>query len=139
MTTPNRSAFESAALETLGLGFLVDLFEEELRLEPDRLDLLASLGELYTRVGRLADGLRIDRRLTELLPTDPIAHYNLACSLSLIGRVDLAFAALREAVALGYQDFEFLEKDGDLRHLRADPKFQAWFRRFRRGRPKAAN
>jgi hypothetical protein len=34
-------------------------------------------------LGRIADGLKMDRRLVKLQPANPTAHYNLACSLAL--------------------------------------------------------
>ena len=50
--------------------------------------------------------------------------YNLACSYSLNGEVDLAASALEKSLALGYQDFKWLAKDPDLRSLRQHPLYR---------------
>jgi hypothetical protein len=60
--------------------------------------------------------------------------YNLACSLSLLKRIDESLQALQQAITLGYDDFEFLAKDPDLDTLRRSPEF----RRFVTTRSSAA-
>ena len=80
-------------------------------------------GEL--KVGRIADGLRMDRRLVRLQPDNATAHYNLACSLALSKRNTDALRSLRQAVRLGYQDFDWMTHDPDLQGLRRIPGFGA--------------
>jgi hypothetical protein len=53
--------------------------------------------------GRFADGLKIDKRLVSLRPTDALAHYNLACSYVRMNRRGLSIKTLRRAVELGYR------------------------------------
>ncbi|HOU21092.1 MAG: tetratricopeptide repeat protein [Kiritimatiellae bacterium] len=86
---------------------------------------LASLGHLYTELGRFQDGLRADREMVKLEPRSAIAWYNLACSLALTGQPDEAFACLDKAQSLGFEDAEGLQADEDLASLRTDPRF-AW-------------
>ena len=66
----------------------------------------------------------IDLRLAKLCPNNPLVFYNLACSYSLLKRVDEAFAALAEAVSRGYDDAPWLNKDPDLDNLRQDSRFK---------------
>jgi hypothetical protein len=66
----------------------------------------------------------VDEQLSRLEPRNPLVFYNLACSYSLIGEVDLAATALDKALALGYRDFKWLAKDPDLRTLRKHPLFR---------------
>ena len=82
-----------------------------------------TLGCLYTEMGRYQDGLRADRQMVGMEPHSPIAWYNLACSLSLTGQTDDAFAALEKALALGYDDAEWMEEDEDFEPIRGDPRF----------------
>ena len=56
---------------------------------PDDPLVLKALGDLYTRVGRIEDGLAVDRRLVRLCPEEEMVWYNLACSCALAGRTDL--------------------------------------------------
>ncbi len=84
-----------------------------------------TLGE--DRVGELlveADLVDFDRRLVALKPEDPIVRYNLTCSLSLTFRADDAAGQLREAIRLGYKDFDHMEKDPDLTYLRKQPEYR---------------
>ncbi|MEM8868051.1 MAG: tetratricopeptide repeat protein [Verrucomicrobiota bacterium] len=81
------------------------------------------LAHLYTKTGRLDSGLKMDRKLVRLTPDDPTAHYNLACSLSLKGRYNDAIKVLREAITLGYADFNWMRNDPDLADLQDKPKF----------------
>ena len=53
----------------------------------------------------------------------PTAWYNLACSLALTGQADDAFAALEKAIALGYDDAEWMREDEDFAPIRQDPRF----------------
>ena len=82
-----------------------------------------SLGCLYTEMGRYQDGLRADREMVQMEPDSPTAWYNLACSLALTGQADDAFAALEKAIALGYDDAEWMEEDEDFAPIRKDPRF----------------
>ena len=82
-----------------------------------------SLGCLYTEMGRYQDGLRADREMVQMEPDSPTAWYNLACSLSLTGQPDAAFAALEKAVALGYDDPEWMQDDDDFAPIKKDPRF----------------
>ena len=123
---------DEATLEAAFLGFLIELDEAALAHDPNDVEALIRLGETYTRRGRHADGLAIDRRLVALQPDDQTAHYNLACSLALTGDPDGAFAALGRAVELGYAQVEHLLTDDDLRALHGDPRWGALLARLRK-------
>lgn len=106
------------------LEFEISFYQELLQTKPDHVDALTALGEAYTRRGLYEKGLEIDRRLTELKVHDPVVWYNLACSLSLLKRIDESLHAIQQAITLGYDDFEFLAKDPDLEALRRSPQFR---------------
>jgi Flp pilus assembly protein TadD len=100
-------------------------FLEALRKRcPKYTPVLEALGHIYTRAGRYAEGLQIDAELTDLRPNEPENWYNLACSYALTGQTDYAFDALDRAVALGYNDVDWIMKDKDLKPLHADPRFK---------------
>lgn len=119
-----------ARLERASTEFLARFFETELAQKPANLAALVELGHLYTRLGRVGEGLAIDRELVRRMPHDASVHYNLACSLALSGAIDEAFAALEAAVARGYRDAEHLAGDEDLAALREDERFEALVRRL---------
>lgn len=117
-----------ARVEQLGLEFLAAFFAVDVQRHPDHLASLVELGHVYTQLGRYQEGLEIDQRLAEALPDDPTVHYNLACSLALLGRGQEALAALEWALGCGYEDVEFLLGDDDLASIREEPRFQALVR-----------
>jgi Flp pilus assembly protein TadD len=112
-----------SSLDHLGLLFEVGIYEAALRREPERLPILEELGNAYARAGRLDLGLSIDRRICLIVPENPVAHYNLACTLSRMGATDEAALALRQALALGYHDRDHIACDPDLANLRASKQY----------------
>jgi tetratricopeptide (TPR) repeat protein len=106
-------------------AFDIGFFESVLRRQPRYAEVIEILGGLYTKVGRVADGLRMDRRLVRLKPDDATAHYNLACSLALSRRKSAALDALRRAIELGYADIAWMSQDPDLEGLKKLPQFKA--------------
>jgi len=104
-------------------SFEIGFFESVLRHDAQSSEVIEILGGLYTKHGRVADGLRMDRRLVRLQPRNPTAHYNLACSLALSKRKADALRSLREAVGLGYRDLEWMSHDPDLQSLKGHPGF----------------
>ena len=106
------------------LEFEIAFYERLVEEHPNFVDALVALGDAYTRYGRHEEGLRVDLKLAELKHNDPAVWYNLACSYALLKRSDESFEALRQAVALGYDDFEYLMKDPDLATLRSSPQLR---------------
>ena len=104
--------------------FEIEFFEAIYRRCPDYTEVVGLLGGLYTKVGRVADGLRMDRKLVKLEPENATAHYNLACSLALCKKRPDALKSLRKAVDLGYDDHDWMEQDPDLEILKNDPEFR---------------
>ncbi len=110
------------------LDFELDFFEGILQRNPKFVDALRVHGNNLTLKGLFAEGLMVDRRIVELRPFDPLAHYNLACSFSLVGKIDYALGMLRKAVELGYNDFTYMRQDHDLDAVRSDPRFRQLLR-----------
>lgn len=106
------------------LDFEISFYESLLKENPDFVDALIALGDAYTKRGRYKEGLKIDLRLAKLKPDEPVVHYNLACSYSLLRMSDLCLKALEKALCLGYQDLAFMEKDPDLEFIRKDPRYK---------------
>jgi tetratricopeptide (TPR) repeat protein len=105
------------------LEFEIQFFEGIAKRDPRYIEALQILGDAYTKTGQWEKGLHVDKRLAKLCPGNPLVFYNLACSYSIMGHLDQAFAALRKAVKLGYDDARWLNRDPDLKNLRADSRF----------------
>ena len=110
--------------ESRDLDVRIQFMEGIVRRDPQYIEALQLLGDHYTQRGRYQHGLKVDEQLSRLEPRDPLVFYNLACSYSLTGEVDLAASALDKALALGYRDFKWLAKDPDLRTLRKHPLYR---------------
>lgn len=118
------------ASEQNQLDFEIEFFANILERQPDYVDVLRVMGNNLTLKGRYAQGLQIDKRLIQLRPNDPLAHYNLACSYALLKRPDQAIKTLRRAVELGYRDFRYMREDRDLDSIRHDVRFRQLLREF---------
>ena len=119
---PEDSAARAAA-EERARRIEVEFLEGVRARQPAHPAGVESLGCLYTEMGRYQDGLRADRDMVRMEPDSPTAWYNLACSLSLTGQPDAAFAALEKAIALGYDDAEWMQDDDDFEPIKQDPRF----------------
>jgi tetratricopeptide (TPR) repeat protein len=103
----------------------LEFLENIARRLPEDIEVLRALADLYTKTGDYTEGLRIDERLSQLCSEEPLVWYNLGCSLSLVERKDDALDARSRALELGYDDYEWMKKDGDLTVLRGDPRFES--------------
>jgi tetratricopeptide (TPR) repeat protein len=112
------------------LDFELDFFGGILDRHPCYVDVLRAQGTNLTLKGRYGEGLQIDKRLVQLRPTDPLAHYNLACSYALLKRTEQAIKTLRRAVELGYRDFRYMREDRDLDSIRQDARFRQLLREY---------
>jgi Flp pilus assembly protein TadD len=131
----NLSERAKARLTRTGLTFLAEFLGVEVERHPGNLEALAELGHALTRLGRVDEGLDVDRRLVRLAPENSTVHYNLACSLALLRRPAESLAALERAIELGYDDAEHLLADEDLATLRDDSRFRSIVQRLRAARP----
>lgn len=115
-----------------GLAWETTFFEAIVESSPNYVEALMNLSTLYTRRGDHHKGLAIDRRLVELRPDDPIVHYNLACSLSLVEELDDALDELEKSIERGYCDYAYMLEDEDLENVRSDRRFDELMARFRK-------
>ena len=105
------------------MEFEVSFFEGVYARDKSDTRIVELLGHLYTRTGKITEGLRMDRRMVRLQPKNALAHYNLGCSLALKKRKKDAVESLKNAVALGYKDITWMIRDEDLTALRDYPGF----------------
>lgn len=106
-------------------AFDISFYESVLKREPGYEDVIELLGGLYTKTGRIADGLKMDRKLVKLQPDNATARYNLACSLALSKRKSDALRVLAEAIELGYSDYDWMAQDPDLESLKNIREFKS--------------
>ena len=107
------------------LDFEIEFFERILTRDPNYVEVLTNLGDLFSQKGCHRRALQVDLRLVQLRPKNEMAMYNLACSYALLRRKSEALEALRRAVMLGYADLDFLLSDSDLSSLHGHADFQS--------------
>ncbi len=110
--------------------FEIAFYEGIIHKQPNFIEALGALGDLYTKKGDYHKGLVIDEKLAQLKPDDPIVLYNLACSYSLLKDIDKALDVIKQAVKCGYDEFEYLLEDEDLTNLQKDPRFKRYITRI---------
>lgn len=120
-----------AAVEATSLVCEIDLLETAVSTARENVEVLVRLGELYSRAGRIREGLAVDLRLVTLAPRDPIVLYNLACSFSLWGKAETALRMLELALEFGYDDEGHLVRDPDLANVRGLATFDEFLTRLR--------
>ena len=116
------------------INFEIQFYEGIICKKPNFVEALMVLGDLYTKSGEHEKGLKIDEKLSKLRPYNPIVLYNLACSYSLLQENKKALKTIQKAVECGYRDFEHLEHDPDLAHLRLDDGFQQYLSKIKKNR-----
>jgi tetratricopeptide (TPR) repeat protein len=105
------------------LDFEIEFYERILSRDPNYLEVLMNLGELFSEKGCYRRALQVDLRLAQLKPRCEEVHYNLACTYAMLNHKAAAIEALREAISLGFSDVEFLMADSDLAGLQDQPEF----------------
>lgn len=111
------------AKERRDLDIEIGFMERLVRRDPHYVEALQVLSADYAKRGQYDDGLKVDRKLARLAPTDSTVLYNFACTLSLTKRIKQAATALHKALDCGFEDYRMILRDPDLANLRRDPIF----------------
>ncbi len=116
--------------------FTIWFLEGILGKYPTYVECLMYLGNAYTATGMYEEGLRVDLKLAKLRPKDPLVHYNLACSFSLMERLNESLESLEKAIDLGYDDLTHLINDSDLDSLRDEESYKVLINKLKKSSKK---
>jgi serine/threonine protein kinase/Tfp pilus assembly protein PilF len=88
-----------------------------------------SRGHMYYATDLAQIGEREEAKLQaakaiELSPDDPLMLYNAACFYAQMGEKAAAIQSIKDAIAVGYGNYEWLKRDTDLDSLREEPEFK---------------
>lgn len=122
----NHSPSKSTQSESSSIEFEFNFYKSLYEKLPNDKRVIAHLAELYTRQGFYDAGLQLDRKLVAMEPNDPIAQYNLACSLALKLELSEALQCLKESIRLGFKELTWILEDPDLANLRETDAFWAY-------------
>jgi tetratricopeptide (TPR) repeat protein len=75
------------------------------------------------QVGRTDEGKAEAARALELSPSDPLMLYNATCFYARLGEKKLALDSFKNAVAAGYANYDWAQRDPDLNTLRDEPEY----------------
>ena len=109
--------------------FEIEFYQSLAKRNGKDVRVLEVLAQYYTKSGRYTEGLRVDRRIVRHCPENPVAHYNLACSLARRNRKKDAVDSLWDAVEKGYRDTDWMKADEDLESLHDYQPFQKLLRK----------
>lgn len=100
---------------------------------PERLDvgIRVRLGNSLLEDGQPERAMEQYSMALKKQPENRVALYNMACSYSLMNKVDQAVKWLRKAIDAGYDDAEWMANDTDLDNIREHPKFKDMLRELR--------
>lgn len=106
-------------------------YEEALRwlhraaeLKPDRPHIWLAMGWCHKRTDRLDLAIQDLEQAVMVAPEEPLAHFNLACYLSLAGRAPEAADHLARSIKLEPEVREMVEEESDFDPIREDPHFR---------------
>lgn len=111
---------------TFEFEFELNFYQSLYRKLPNDKRVIALLAELYTQKGSYDAGLELDKKLVAMEPEDPVAHYNLACSLALKLELTESLERLKESIRLGFKELAWILEDPDLANLRETKAFLAY-------------
>lgn len=88
----------------------------------------SELAEVLVRMGDLEQAELEYQKVVAQHPDNERVVYNLSCIYSLRGKKELALKTLKEAVEMGFDDFEWIRLDKDLDNIRGEEGFRAILR-----------
>jgi serine/threonine protein kinase/Flp pilus assembly protein TadD len=101
----------------------LDVFNEYLKKNPD--DARAHMYHAIhlAAVNRKDEAKIAGKKALELNPGDSLMMYNAACLYARLGDNKLAIKTLKDAIAAGQEDFEWIKRDSDLENIRNEPGY----------------
>jgi 4-amino-4-deoxy-L-arabinose transferase-like glycosyltransferase len=106
----------------------IELFEAALQADPRSAKAHMNLAIAYYHLRQLDMALDHFRETLRQDPNyDPVVNYNIACVLSLQGKVALALDELGRALDRGYANWDQILSDPDLENARRSPRFKTFF------------
>jgi tetratricopeptide (TPR) repeat protein len=78
---------------------------------------------LLAQVGKTKEAKEAGAKALNLSPDDPNMMYNASCFYARLGDTNLALETLKKAINLGYQHYEWIQRDTDLDSIRNEPEY----------------
>ncbi len=101
----------------------IEAYKRYLLQHPDDARCHMYLATDLAQIGQKEDALKEANKALELNPDDPLMLYNACCFYAQLGEKENALKSISSAIAVGYANYEWLEKDTDLDNIRNEPRF----------------
>jgi serine/threonine protein kinase/Flp pilus assembly protein TadD len=105
------------------LGAALQMYPRYLLQYPDEARAHMFYALDLTKVKKIDEGKAEAAKALELSPTDPLMMYNAACFYARLGEKRLALDTLKNAFAVGYENYEWIARDTDLDSIRNEPEY----------------
>ena len=102
---------------------LLDIFPRYLSQHPDDARSHIHYAIDLAQVGRTDQAKAEVAQALQLSPDDPLMLYNIACVYSQLGEKGLSVKSLRDSIAAGLEDYEWIKRDPDLEAIRQEPGY----------------
>jgi len=102
---------------------LLDIFPRYLSQHPDDARSHIHYAIDLAQVGRTDQAKDEVAQALQLSPDDPLMLYNIACVYSQLGEKGLSVKSLRDSIAAGLEDYEWIKRDPDLEAIRQEPGY----------------
>jgi len=96
----------------------IEILKAFTKENPDDGEGWTTLANAYHVKGDYESALETNRLALKFPGYNLTAKYNEACALSLLGRIDEAYKALKESIAMGFLDYDHIDADKDLNAIR---------------------
>jgi tetratricopeptide (TPR) repeat protein len=132
------SFFAAQSLEAVGehekarhaYGEALGVVERHMQFNPDDARAATMRSVALCRLGRVEEGLSWADRALAMDAEDAGVRYNAACLFAVAGKTDRALQCLEAAMAVGFGNLRWLERDPDLDSLLGDPRFASLMARM---------
>jgi tetratricopeptide (TPR) repeat protein len=104
-------------------------YENAIRLQPDFADATVELAILHAKKGDYEQAASLLKKVTVFQPDNPDAPYYLACIFARQNRKEEAVDWLKKAVANGYDNWDRLKTDENLKNIRTNSYYQEIIRK----------
>ncbi|RME04851.1 MAG: tetratricopeptide repeat protein [Planctomycetota bacterium] len=102
----------------------IKYFNYAIKLQPGQANYYFARGNTYLSLKQFAKAKRDYLKTIVLDPQFSAAYYNIACIYALQKNKKEAIKWLTQAIYHGFQDYQHMRKDPDLRSLWGDPRFK---------------
>jgi len=99
-------------------------FQQVLSMNPGSIPALSGLASTYAEIDSFEKAISLYKQLLSLQPDSNVIYYNIACLYSRHNKTVEAIAWLKKAIDNGYDNWELMTTDDDLKNIRKTIEYQ---------------